>query len=140
MFDIAFDTDGVEFEDAGQLVLRGSLRLGTDVEPFVAPLSLWARRDYEAQWRAAARHLLTSNRASTAFVTAAGEFCWPAWRTDAEIVLREVLLIPESGFNLAAPHEDVPARSSVPEDGYHVSEWRVALRDIEEYLARTGPA
>ena len=147
---------------------RGEIILGTEREGFRAPLGYWTATDYAVQWRQAAARLLgppacagfftqvvdpTARRGSRAraprppagFAEAAkpAYFWWVGWREGEEVVFQEQLLIPGQTaprrFTPADPYWAIGSRVSTNEDGERVSEWRVALADVQAF-AEEHPA
>jgi hypothetical protein len=141
MFDIAFVSDAPEQSPEGWLELPGLTQLGSYVEGFLAPLGPWQRADYERHWVEAARRLLgPAGRA--AFFTAAFRFWWVLWREGQEVIAHEELLIPRRLEGLtdwrAAPYHLIGERRATSKDGTPISEWRLRLADIENFLTRRG--
>jgi hypothetical protein len=112
--------------------------LGDHTENFLAPLGEWERRDYECHWIEAAERLLKGAE-RTAFITAAFQFWWPMWSEGADIFVQEQLLwlVPSAGqFERSNPYAAVGARVSISDDGQPVSEWRLGIADIDDFVRR----
>jgi hypothetical protein len=141
MFDIAFTSNTPERQPEGWVGLWGRTQLGVCVEDFLAPLGSWQRADYERHWIEAARRLL-GPAARAAFFTAAFRFWWVMWREGDEILVHEELLLPERLEALtnwqATPYQLIRDRQTTSDDGTPVSEWRLAISDIEGFVARCG--
>jgi hypothetical protein len=143
MFDIAFIPDAPPYVDDedGWHGRWGRTVLGDYQERFVAPVEGWRPADYERQWILAARRLIAGH-ASSAFSIEAGRLWWTAWRVGDDVVFQQRLLVAEemrpawSASADAIPYELVGERRSLSDEGDQVSEWRVPLDDIREFLTR----
>jgi CdiI N-terminal domain len=65
---------------------------------------------------------------------------WPMYREESEVYVQNCLLFLEQlsrGFDPVVPWESVFPRSVVDEDGQRISEWRVSIDDIGEFLERS---
>ena len=141
MFDLRF-VGGAE----GDLnAARGLITLGDHTRGFVAALDFWARRQYEAQWIAAARRLLEGED-STAFFTSVSDPAtveyqrwWPAWREGERLYVQEHLLMIrqlEPPFDLSDPYVHIHERQQIAEGGHRISEWRLRLADMIAFVRR----
>ena len=142
LFNIEFTTGEPELQDEGWTGLWGRVTLGEYEESFVASLSLWSREDYEQQWKDAAERLI-AGAPSTAFFTSAFQFWWCMWRSAATVRVHEELLTPERLAVLGpapdltcAPYELLGDYRSLSGEGQAISEWRLGLSDVEEFLVR----
>jgi hypothetical protein len=143
MFDIEFTTTEPEQQDEGWYGLWGRVTLGTSVEDFLAPLSLWSREEYEQQWREAATRLLNGEE-RTAFFTSAFQFWWAMWQDEGDIRVHEEFLTAERLSVLGqtpdtsrAPYELLGEYRRTTEDGEAISEWRLSINDLERFLDQT---
>jgi hypothetical protein len=141
MFDITFVSDEAERQPEGWECLPGRTTLGDCSEDFLAPLGPWRRSDYERQWIEAARRLL-SPAARAGFFTVAFQFWWVLWREGEVVVAHEELLLPDRLAGLTdwqtAPYQLIGERRAISKDGEPISEWRVSVADIEDFLLRRG--
>lgn len=68
---------------------------------------------------------------------------WPLYRDQEEVFVQHRLLFFDelpAPFEPGAPWESVDPRTMVDEEGRPISEWHVALKDIEDFLdSRTAP-
>jgi len=145
VFTIEFISSEPELQDEGDdpwYALWGRVTLGDYWELFLASLSLWTRADYERQWREAATRLVAGETRS-AFCTSALQFWWVMWRDGSEIRVHEELLTPERLASVGAvhdtrraPYELIRPYASVTDDGHPISEWRLSVTDIENFLRR----
>jgi hypothetical protein len=141
MFDITFVKDEAEAQPDGWDGLWGRTVLGSCAEDFLAPLGPWQRADYERQWIEAARRLL-GPPARAGFFTAAFRFWWVMWREGEEVIVHEELLTPERLTGLTdwrnAPYQLIGAYRATSHDGTPISEWRLSVADLRDFLARRG--
>jgi len=142
MFDLAFLPERpLHVDEEGWRGRWGLSVLGDFEETFIAPIEWWQPGDYERQWILGARRLLDGAGAS-AFAVEAGRLWWTAWRDGAEVVIQQRLLLAEEMAPAwtaradAIPYELVGQRVTHTEEGDAVSEWRVALLDIQNFEAR----
>lgn len=126
---------------------RGEIRLGDFREEFEVVFEYWSPEDYERQWFEALNILLEEGKPS-ALITSLTDpdnanflFWWPAYYEGDHIVFQNsVLLLDElaSPFVLSRYAEFVPPRERMTEDGEPISEWKIPIEDIREFLARSG--
>jgi hypothetical protein len=141
MFDIEFVSDSPEPADdelPDAMVLRGRTTIGDLTETFLAPLGFWSREDYEQQWIEAARRLL-QGADRTGFFTEAMWRWWTMWVAGDEVVVHEQILVPEAliePLDPTDPYRQIGERETHSEDGEPISEWRLALSDIQEFVER----
>jgi hypothetical protein len=143
VFDIAFIPGEPPYEDEeeGWSGLWGRTVLGDFTERFVAPTARWSREDYERQWIDAAERLLRGEP-SSAFTVEAGWIWWTAWREDGEVIVQQRYLVTDemaparTAEASRMPYELVGQRGGATEEGLSVSEWRVSLDDVRDFVAR----
>jgi hypothetical protein len=141
MFDIEFVSDSPEPADNEQpdaMVLRGRTTIGDFTETFLAPLDFWNREDYERQWMEAARRLL-DGADRTGFFTEARWRWWTMWLEGDEVIVHEQILVPEAliePLDPTDPYHQIGVRRAHSEDGEPISEWRLAVSDIREFVER----
>ena len=143
MFDIEFIADEPEMQEDGWYGLWGRTTMGDFSERFLAPLSIWSREDYERQWVAGARRLLADEH-RTAFFTSAFQFWWVMWREGADVFVHQQFLVPELVAELGpdpdlgrTPYQLIgPRETHDDESGAAVSEWRITLADVRDFLER----
>lgn len=138
-FSIAF----TGFDEEDPLVAIGKLRLGEDDEYFESVLGFWGAADYEQSWLDGLRRILagksTSCLATSVTNPSSANFVevWPLYREGSDVYVQNSLIFLDQlshEFDPDAPWESVAPRSVVDEDGQTISEWRVSLDDIREYL------
>ena len=141
MFDIRF-LPPVGDDDRGR---EGKITLDDHVETFESPTYVWSVTRYEQQWLEAARRLAAGAR-STAFLTEVHapddtEYhrWWVMWREGDEVHVQEQLLLVDqlpAPLVLSDPYRSIPARVQISEDGERISEWRLTVDDLTEFVAR----
>jgi hypothetical protein len=145
MFSISFTDQPLEypFDDTSIPAAHGELVLGKTTEEFLANLSLWGKSDYESHW---ARELkaLYEGRPRVALVVsyddpkaASNMEIWRVYR-DGEWVHFQNQLLPYSnlpqGFEVSKMSHYIQDRLVTTTEGERISEWDVAIRDIELFL------
>jgi CdiI N-terminal domain len=138
-FSIAF----TGFDEQDPLVATGELRLGKDHENFQSVLGFWSVDEYQQSWTAGLQRLLagesTSCLATSVSDPASANFVevWPLYRRGPDVFVQNSLLFLDQlshEFDPAAPWQSVAPRSVVDEDGQVISEWRVSVDDIRDFL------
>ena len=143
-FGIAF-TGELDREDP--LVAIGLITLGDFSEYFSSTLDFGNEDDYRKSWDMGLRRLLTGAAVSclatsitdpptTNFVEV-----WPLYLSGDDVYVQNRWLFLDRlphDFDPSAPWDSVSPRSTV-EDGYELSEWRVSLNDIREFLGQGSP-
>jgi CdiI N-terminal domain len=135
------------FDDEDPLVAVGTLRLGEQNEYFESVLGFWGTDEYEEIWTAGLRRLIVG--ASTSCLATSITYppntnfveVWPLYREESDVYVQNHLIFLEQlshELDPAAPWESVSPRSVVNEDGERISEWRVSIDDIGEFL-ELGP-
>jgi CdiI N-terminal domain len=134
------------FDKQDPLVAIGLIELGEHREHFESVLVFWGTDDYKRIWDAGLRRLLggasTSCLATSVLEPSSANFVevWPLYREESEVCVQNCLLFLDQlshEFDPAAPWESVYPRSVVDEDGQRISEWRVSLDHIGEFLERS---
>lgn len=141
MFDIAFIPGEPPFEDEEGAGRWGRTVMGGFSERFVAPIGWWQPADYERQWIEGADRLLRGESPS-AFVVEAGWIWWLAWREGADVFVHQRYLVEDSmapartALPADLPYELIGPRITRTAEGTSVSEWRVSLDDVRDFVAR----
>jgi carotenoid cleavage dioxygenase-like enzyme len=149
MFSIGFTHEPLEYpyDDTSIPAAPGRLVLGESTEDFLANLSLWGKSDYESHWIRELKALYNGSPKVALIVSyddpraATNMELWRVYR-DGEFVRFQNQLLPYSNL----PHEfDVTEISQsiqdwivVTAEGNRISEWHVALRDVELFLGRSN--
>lgn len=114
--------------------------MGDESEQFLASLEHWTREDYERQWQEAAQRLLDGEE-RTAFFTSAFGFWYAMWQDTGEIRVHHELLLAERLETLPqpidltrTPYDLIEEYSRTTEDGEAISEWRLTLPDIAQFV------
>lgn len=145
MFSIEFPIDATEEIWEGQRVRIGRLTLGDFTEEFTAYLDYWSPAEYEAQWQAAIRRIVSGAR-TDALITDMHDLStthhlvsWPMYREENKVFFQNRLLFLDD-FGRPSQLEDLIAhlgeRKTVSDDGAKLSEWSVAVSDLEAFLGR----
>lgn len=141
MFDIAFIPGEPPFEDEEGTGRWGCTVMGGFSERFVAPDGWWRPADYERQWIEGAERLLRGESPS-AFVVEAGRIWWIAWREGADVFVHQRYLVEASmapartALPADLPYHLIGPRSTHTAEGTRISEWRVSLDDVRDFVAR----
>jgi hypothetical protein len=142
-FSIGLLSDPVADLEPGVIASYGRIEIGEFQERFIASLMYWGRGDYERHWKQALARILDSFNAScliTSIVDPAAAshlFWWPMYRVHDTVYIQNHILFFDSlssPFNQNDPFPSIPKRRLVDEDGNHLSEWSVSIKDIESFL------
>jgi len=149
MFSIEFTDEPLEypFDDASIPAAPGRLVLGKSTEEFLANLSLWSRTDYESHWTRELKRLFQGNLKATLVVSyddpkaASNMEIWRAYRDGEWIHFQNRLLSYRSlprEFEISEIGRYMEERVTINAEGDKISEWNVAIRDVEMFLSRSG--
>jgi hypothetical protein len=147
MFSIAFTDEPLEYpyDDKSIPAAPGLLILVNVLEGFSANLAIWDKKVYEAHWRRELKSLLDGSSKVALVVchddpaASSNLEIWPVYRDGEWARFQNHLPFYESfppEFTVAEVSEFLKDREVVDEDGNRISEWSVALRDIEMFLYR----
>jgi hypothetical protein len=148
MFSIGFTDEPLEYPEDNTSIpaAPGILVLGKSTEEFLASLSVWGKSDYESHWTRELQSLLGGNPKVALVVsyygnTASNMEIWNVYR-DGELVhfQNQVLwcsTLPPR-FEVSKLSQYIQDRAVLNTEGDRISEWDVAIRDIESFL--TGRA
>lgn len=149
MFSIGFTDEPLEYpyDDASIPAAPGTLRLGKSTEEFLANLSLWGKLDYESHWARELKGLVEGNLKAALVVSyddpkaASNMEIWRVYR-DGECLHFQNQLLPYSNlphtFEISEIIRYIPDRVVINTEGNKISEWDVAIRDVEMFLRRSG--
>jgi hypothetical protein len=149
MFSIGFDEAPPEYpyDDSIIPAAPGSLVLGKSTEDFWANLSLWRKPDYESHWARELRALLGGKHKAALVVSyddpkaASNMEIWRVYR-DGERARFQNQLLPYSSlpleFEISEISRFIQDRVAINAEGNRISEWEVAIRDVEIFLRRTN--
>jgi hypothetical protein len=124
--------------------IRGRITVGAFTEDFEASLTFWNPDDYRASWRSALSVLAAAETATSCLVSSITDpatsnfvFCWPLYRDGDDVyVQRSLIFLDElpGEFDPTRPWLFVQPRSTVDEDGNHISEWHTDMAAIRQFL------
>jgi hypothetical protein len=139
-FSISFLDEPV-FYDEQTPMAAGELVLGEYRETFCASLFQWSKSDYGAQWRGAIKTLLEDSKSALMVHYVSQEFAdnfewWKMYREGDVVYFQnqlpwhEQMTQPFLVENLSLSIGD---RKTINEDGDQISEWKVQLREVENF-------
>ncbi len=144
MFWIGFTTEKPPYE-LPEEVRTGLLMLGEHEETFVAHTDTWSEERYIEHWKLALGRVLDGR--SSALVTdmrtpaqSSHLVWWPVWKADNKLVFHNQLLffakhnVEGEKIDIERLYELVGTHSSLNGEGLPVSEWQVAVEDVEKFL------
>jgi len=145
MFSLSFidNPDRERFSFDAETEILGKIRLGDFEEYFLADVTFWSADDYRAQWKvglsrmcdgAATSCILTSvsNPEMTNYFQT-----WPIYRFESEVIFQNRLfMLDEVGepFLFSRLYDVILPYSAVNEEGAALSQWKIPLRAIQEFL------
>lgn len=146
MFSIGFTEDPLEYpyDDTSIPAAPGALWLEDTVEEFVANLSVWDKPAYESHWTGELIALCNGTPKVALIVSfndlkaASNMEIWRLYRDGERVHFQNQFLFYDSlplEFSVSAISQFIPDRMIVTDEGHRISEWNVALRDIELFLA-----
>jgi hypothetical protein len=147
MFSIAFTDEPLEypFDDARVPAAPGALTLGKTKEEFLANLSRWSKSDYESHWIHELKALCLGCPKIALVVSyddrkvASNMEIWRVYRGREWARFQNQLLpctsLPDD-FEVLDMSRYIPDRIVTTAEGHRISEWDVAMRDIESFLQR----
>jgi CdiI N-terminal domain len=136
---------GSELDEDGHGL--GFIRIGDFSEEFVVTLNYWPAARYTQQWHASLKRLLVGSTAvGLATWMVAPESgdpgkAWILYREGDTVFIHEQLFVPpDFRLHLDADLQllHIPPRTTVTEDGTPISEWRIDLAAIEDFLCHCG--
>jgi hypothetical protein len=149
MFSISFSDEPLEypFDDPSIPAAPGKLMLGKSEEEFLANLSLWSKPDYQSHWRRELKALVDGSSKIALVVSyddpkaSYNMEIWRVYRSGEWAHFQNQLLFYSSlpdGFDVSEISCYIQDRATTTANGDRISEWNVALRDIELFLRRSG--
>jgi CdiI N-terminal domain len=145
MFSIGFTDEPLEYpyDDTNIPAAPGRLVLGKSTEEFLANLSQWSKSDYESHWTRELKSLLEGNPKVALVVsyddpkTASNMEIWRVYRDGEWAHFQNQLpwysALPHP-FEVSKLSQYIQDREVVTAEGNRISEWDVAIRDIESFL------
>jgi len=149
MFSIKFTDQPLEypFDDTSIPAAPGALTLGKTTEEFLANLSLWGKSDYESHWTRELTALFRGHPKVALVVsyddpTAASNMeIWRVYRDGEWVHFQNQILsysnLPH-GFEVSKMSSYIDDREITTKEGDRISEWDVAIRDIESFLPHSN--
>jgi hypothetical protein len=149
MFSISFSAEPLEypFDDPSIPAAPGKLVLGKCEEEFIANLSIWNKSDYEAHWTRELKALVKGSSKVALVVSyddpkaASNLEIWRAYHDEQWVHFQNQLLAYRSlpnDFRVSEISRYIQDRVVTNAQGDQISEWNVALRDIELFLRCLG--
>lgn len=146
VFQVAF-VDEFAVDEEGWVHAEGELILGDHRERFLSDLSRLTIAEYQAQWRAGIQRMVDGAHFSafwSSFPPDADSqgFAWVLHRVRDEVYVQERLVFgqPSGGvpeWSSVSPWQGLERpREVCTADGEQVSEWRVTLAALREFVAR----
>lgn len=146
-FSIRFLPRATEEFWEGQRIKAGRITLGDFSEQFMSFLDYWSPLEYEAQWRCAVQRIV-SGACIEALITDMHDLTtahhlvsWPMYREGSQVFIQNrLLLLKDLGRPLKLDHlfAKLGDRRTLSGDGAKLSEWSVAIRDLEIFLSQPG--
>jgi contact-dependent growth inhibition (CDI) system CdiI-like immunity protein len=144
MFSIGFTDEPLEYpyDDTNIPAAPGRLVLGKSTEEFLANLAVWAKSEYESHWTRELKSLLEGNPKVALIVSYYGSRAsnmeiWRAYRDGELVHFQNQILwygsLPHA-FEVLKLSQYIQDREVVTAEGNRISEWDVAIRDIELFL------
>nr|WP_281255210.1 hypothetical protein [Luteimicrobium subarcticum] len=97
-------------------------------------------------WSSALRHLLSGDDTTSCLVSSITEpstsnfvFTWPLYRLANEVAVQNSIVFLDelmSPFDVDHPWRSVRPREVVDEDGNRISEWRVSVAAVQQFVDR----
>jgi hypothetical protein len=149
MFLIGFTDEALEYpyDDASIPAAPGSLLLGESTEEFLANLSLWSKSDYKSHWRRELKALVEGNPKVALVVSyndpkaSSNMEIWRVYRDEGWAHFQNQLPfyrdLPHD-FEVSKMSRYIQDRVVITAEGNRISEWDVAIRDIEIFLQRSN--
>src|ERR1051326_4178063 len=148
MFLIEFTDEPLEFpyDDTSIPAAPGKVVLGKSTEEFVANLSLWSKSDYESHWARELKALVEGSSKVALVVSyddpkaSSNMEIWRVYRDGEWAHFQNQLPfysdLPHN-FEISKMSEYIQDREVITAEGNRLSEWDVAVRDIELFLQRS---
>jgi len=151
VFSLSFieNADGERFGFDPENEMLGKIRLGDFEEYFVADTTFWSADDYRAQWREGLSRLCDGVTRSCLLASVSNPEManyfqsWPIYRFGSEAIFQNRLLMFDQlgePFLFSRLYDLVLPYSSTTEGGVSISEWKIPLRAVQEFLATGHPS
>jgi len=142
MFNLKFISNEKFSSERNEKIALGEITLENFSEKYESSLSFWRIEDYETQWIEAAKRIIEFDQ--TAFITdldnpKTSNFItwWEAWKIEEEIFVQNQLLFLNQlsdSFHIKNPYKFIGNRTTETKDCEQISEWKISLEDIENFL------
>ena len=149
MFSIGFSDEPLEypFDDASIPAAPGRLVLGPSTEEFLANLSLWSKSNYESHWIRELKGLFEGNFKAALVVSyddpkaSSNLEIWRVYRDGDRLHFQNQLPWYSNlshPFEISEMNRYIDDRVLITAEGNKISEWDVAMRDVEMFLQRSN--
>jgi hypothetical protein len=125
----------------------GSIKIGDFEERFESSLEFWTKPLYECQWSGGVKRIVDGAPSSCLITsitnprTANFIEWWALYRLSArEVAVQNQLLFLDalqSPFDELNPYLSIGERKTVSENGQSISEWRISVESLRDFLRRT---
>ncbi|GLU45650.1 hypothetical protein [Nocardiopsis ansamitocini] len=122
----------------------GRIVVGDFIEIFYMDLSYWSVDDYKRSWRDSIQVIIDEKEKDSCLVASITDpkvsnfiFCWPLYRRGQDVIVQNSIIFLdelEKDFNPFEPWSSVRSRLTVDEDGNSISEWRVRLSAVRDFV------
>jgi hypothetical protein len=149
MFSIGFTDEPLEYpyNDSSISAAPGRLVFGKSTEEFLANLSLWTKPDYQTHWTRELKALL-EGKPKVALVVSYNEpkassnlEIWRVYRDGEWLHFQNQLPwysdLPKE-FDISEMGRYIDDRVVINTEAERISEWHVAIRDVEMFLRRSN--
>lgn len=113
----------------------GEICVGTFAERFAVYPFDGTAEAVAARWSGELRRLLEG--AVAVGLPTAPNMAWVLYRSDREVIVQQMLMLPAVGPKLAQGGRvvDIPERTTVNEDGDRISEWMTTIEAVAAFVA-----
>jgi hypothetical protein len=159
VFSIGFTDEPLTRVDPKEKGRVGLLVLGDHKERFVVHMAIWSKGDYVFQWKRALKRVLSGEQSALITDmhtpnTSNHLIWWPMWKLGGDVLFHNQLLFfkkheirwsknPErhgrygvrpSPVDVDGLYKFVGHRETLSDDGRPLSEWKVAVGEIRDFL------
>ena len=135
----------IYFEDIdnSETIIYGRIKIFDFNERFESDLSYWSKKKYQQHWNESIVRIINGEDASCLITsmrnpkTANFIFWWLLYRVGEDIFIQNQVLLFDHlkvSFNENNPYIHIEERETVTENGIPISEWKVSIRDLKEFV------